>query len=133
MYRSRFQKTDTLVSILFAAPAAFLLLWHLYSSSEQARLLLSCYVIVALPLYVLTGSYPPFASRWFWKAMLPVAAMVALGVYGQIELTSWFRYVEVKLPARMGFGFTATFATIEAWAACRIVDATEPKRSVDRF
>jgi len=116
------------VLVLYACPMVALLLWHFHSTDGPARLLLNCYVIVATPLYVLTGSYPPFGTRWFWKAMLPIAALAAICVYLQVQLADWFRYIEVTLPARMAFGLTAAFAILEAWAALRIVDATEPPK-----
>jgi hypothetical protein len=77
--RARAQARDSFSLILFVTPLALLLLWYLFSSNQNARLLLSCYIVVATPLYVLTGSYPPVGSRWFWKAMLPIAFMLASG------------------------------------------------------
>lgn len=126
--RSRPEQRSNLTLTLFACPAVALLVWYLVSSHGPARLLLSCYVLIATPLYLLTGSYPPLGSRWFWKAIIPIAAMISIAVYAQMQLTNWFRYIDVVLPARMAFGLTATFAVLEGWVAWRIVDATEPKR-----
>lgn len=130
-YRNRFRKRDNLALAMFVIPALVLLVWDLYVSHGPARLLLSCYVLIATPLYLLVGLYPPFGSRWFWKAMLPIAAIVAVCVYVQVQINSWFAYIEVAVPARMSFGFTATAACLEGWAAWRIVDATEPKPMTD--
>jgi len=128
-YRNRFQAKSRVALILFACPAIALLLWNFYSSKGTAGLLLSCYVLVATPLFLLVGSYPPFGSRWFWKAMLPIVVLVLVCVYVQVQITDWFQYLEVRFPTRMSFGFTSTVAVLEGWAAWRIVDATEPKRT----
>jgi hypothetical protein len=126
-YRNRFEVRDKTALVLFAVPVVVLLIWYFYSSHGPARLLLSCYVLIATPFYLLVGSYPPVGTRWFWKVMLSVAALVTACVYVQVQLTDWFRYIDVTLPARMAFGLTATVACLEGWAAWRIVDATKPK------
>jgi hypothetical protein len=130
-YRNRFEVRDKVTLALFATPAAALLVWHVYSSQGAARLLLSCYVLIATPFYLLVGSYPPFGTRRFWKTMLPILVIVAICVYVQVQITDWFRYMEVALPTRTALGFTATVACLEGWAAWRIVDATDPNSSSD--
>ena len=130
-YRDRFEMRDKAALVLFAIPAVALLTWYFYSSQGPAKLLLSCYVLTATPFYLLVDSYPPVGSRWFWKAMLPIAALIAICVYVDIKIAEWFRYIDVTLPARVAFGFTATVAVLEGWAAWRIVDATAPKSARD--
>jgi len=61
------------------------------------------------------------------KAMISIAALVGACVYVQVQITDWFRYIDITLPSRVSFGFTAIIACFEGWAAWRIVDATEPK------
>ena len=118
---------DKTALVLFAIPILALLIWYFYSSHGPARLLLSCYVLVATLFLLLVGSYPPFGTRWFWKAMISIAALVGACVYVQVQITDWFRYIDITLPSRVSFGFTAIIACFEGWAAWRIVDATEPK------
>lgn len=118
---------DNTALVLYAAPAVGLIAWDLFSRSSPARLALSCYLLAATPFYILTGSYPPFGSRWFWKTILPVSAIAALAVLGQILISGWFRSIEVELPTRMAMGYTGAFAILEGWLALRIVDATDPR------
>ena len=59
---------DKTALVLFAIPILALLIWYFYSSHGPARLLLSCYVLVATLFFLLVGSYPPFGTRWFWKS-----------------------------------------------------------------
>lgn len=109
-YQTLFEKRDKAAFAQFALPVAALLIWDLVARNSPARLLLSCYLLAAIPFYLLSGSYPPFGSRWFWKAMLPITAIAALGVYQQFVISGWFEYLEVSLPARMAFGYTGSFA-----------------------
>lgn len=126
-----FQTRDNLVYALFAVPAAALLIWYVFSGNPLPALLLDCYVLIAVPAYMLVGSYPPVGSRWFWKSMLPIAALVSLGIYIQVRVTVWFHQLGANLPARMAFGITGCFAILEAIVASQIVNATEPKGTRD--
>jgi len=116
--------------VLFAIPILALLIWYFYSSHGPARLLLSCYVLVATPFFLLVGSYPPFGTRWFWKSDdIDSSARWCLRVRSSSDnrLVPIYRYIDITLPSRVSFGFTAIIACFEGWAAWRIVDATEPK------
>jgi len=126
-YRNGSWAKNKLTVALFCSPFVALLVWYFVSSNEGARTLLNCYVLLATPLFLLTGSYPPLWSRWFWKAMIPICVLMALAVYCYLNLASWLHYANFTPPARMAFGFTGTVAVLEGLLAWRIVDATEPK------
>jgi len=129
--RNRLRKRDNFAFAVFACPAVALLIWYFFSSDDMSRLLLNRYVLIGTPLYVLVGSYPPIGSRWFWKAMVPIAALVSIAAYIQVQVSGWFQYIGVSVPSRMAFGFTAGFAVLEAVAALRIVDATDSQNARD--
>jgi hypothetical protein len=112
---SKYDRRDKEVMAIFAAPALALMIWHFLSKSDTPPLLLNCYVLAATPVYLLVGQYPPFGSRWFWRAMTPIFLMIVAAVYAQVQVTAYFRSIEVTLPARMAFGFASVFAVLEGW------------------
>ena len=118
---------NKLTLALWCSPGIALLIWDLVSTKGKAELLLNCYVLIATPFFLLKGSYPPLRSRWFWKAMMPICALIGVALYGYLQLANWLEYEHLTLPARMIFLLTGTIGVLEGRCAWRIVDATEPR------
>ena len=125
--RSRSLFDDKVALMLWCSPALVLLVWDFVSGHGTASLLLNCYILVTTPFFLLRHSYPPVGSRWFWKSMIPICALIGVAVYGYLHVASWLAYESVNLPARMTWGITSGVAVLEGICAWRIVDATETK------
>jgi hypothetical protein len=127
-YRTRFEKRDSLRRILVVCGGVFPLVWRLYSSALGPDLLLKIYVFT-VPLFgwMLASEYPPLASRWFWKAMIPILVMHSVALYGLVQATLYFGDIGVKLPTRMAWSCVTAAIFLEYGISLRIIRAFDPE------
>ncbi len=123
-YKTRFDKRDSVLSAFVITGGVLLLSWRLYSGALIPDLVLKAYALTA-PLFawLLAGDYPPVASRWFWKVMVPVFLMHSVVLYGMIEATEYVANFGVKLPVRMVWSFIPVAVIFEYFVSLRLIRA----------
>jgi hypothetical protein len=73
---------------------------------------------------VLPGEYPPFASGWFWKAMIPIVLIHCALVTSIVLVDLEVPYMN-KMPRAL-YGLATTLLVAEWRLSLRIIDACEP-------
>jgi hypothetical protein len=102
-----------------AAPFFFL-------NASWANAALMAYLLTAVLFgLLLPADYPPIGTRWFWKAMIPIAVLHLAIVLGLVA-------VNVEIPAinrlpRIVVGFVGIVAVLEWRVALRLIETFEPK------
>ena len=113
------KNSNTLTYLLFGCGFLPLFIWRLHDHGTWPRYFIMAYVLTAgLFGILMSGEYPPFASRWFWKAMLPIfvlhgAILVALFKISAVSSS----IVPIALPARTVYGFIGILIILE-WRVC---------------
>jgi len=84
------------------------------------------YLMTALFFFVvLPREYPPFGSRWFWKAMIPIVIIHCAFVIGLVWLDLEVPYINKM--SRALYGLATTLLVIEWRLSLRIIDVTCPQ------
>ena len=111
--------TRTVLAILGGLPFVF-------AHARWAPTALVVYTLtVVLFGILLSGEYPPFASRWFWKSMTPIVLIHALLAIGTAMVT--IAYPSANALPRVLYGFVGLLLVGE-WKLCLlIINALEPK------
>jgi hypothetical protein len=98
----------------------------LFFPGTWARLTLEAYFLTAFLFgALLVPEYPPVGTRWFWKAILPIAVMHSAVVFGLVMLS--LEIPEINRLPRMVFGFLAVILVAEWRLALRIIETFEPR------
>ena len=98
----------------------------LFFQAAWARLTLEGYLLTALLFgALLVPEYPPVGTRWFWKAMLPIAIMHSVIVFGLVMLS--LQVPEINRLPRMVFGFLSVILVAEWRLSLRIIETCEPR------
>ena len=74
---------------------------------------------------LLADEYPPVGTKWFWKAMTPIAVLHSALIFGLVSLNLTVPAMN-KLP-RMLYGFLGIIGVFEWWLSVRIIQACQPK------
>jgi hypothetical protein len=100
-YKTKFEKHDNFLFVMFICGALPLMAWRFSSDTVWPDLILKGYSLTA-PLFgfLLPLNYPPVRSQWFWNAMLPISLLHLAVLTAFVKLTLYFAYIQVKLPAR---------------------------------
>jgi hypothetical protein len=109
------------VAIALCGAIPFLFFWH--RTWMHAALL--GYLMTTLFFCVgLAGEYPRFASKWFWKAMVPIILIHCSLIAGLVWLDLGVPYLN-RLPRAL-YGLATIFLTAEWRLAIHIIDASDP-------
>ena len=127
-YKTRFEKRDRMLSAFVIGGGVLLLNWRFYSGALTPDLVLKAYALT-VPLFgwLLAADYPPLASRWFWKAMVPVFLIHSVVLYGTVDATVYFANTGVKLPVRMVWSFIPVAVAFEYFLSLRLIRAFTPE------
>lgn len=108
-------------AIVLCGAIPFLFFWH----RTWAPAALLGYSMTALFFCVaLAGEYPPFASKWFWRAMLPIILIHCSLVTSLIWLDLEVPYIN-RMPRAL-YGVAAILLTAQWRLSLRIIDAYDP-------
>jgi hypothetical protein len=109
------------VIVILCSAIPFLFFWH--KTWMQAALL--GYLMTALFFcVVLAGEYPPFASKWFWRAMVPIILVHCSLVASLVWLDFAVPYLN-RLPRAL-YGLATILLTAEWRFAMYLIDASDP-------
>ena len=98
----------------------------LFFQGAWARLTLEGYLLTALLFgALLVPEYPPAGTRWFWKAMLPIAIIHLAVVFGLVTLS--LEVPEINRLPRMVFGFLSVTLVAEWRLSLLIIETFEPR------
>ena len=76
---------------------------------------------------LLIGEYPPFGTRWFWKATIPIVVFHSALVLGLVVLN--LEIPEMNRLPRVAYGLLGIIAVIEWRLSLRVIAAFRPKGS----
>jgi len=110
-----------MVLVLCGAAPFFFFLETIWAQPALIGYVMTGLAIVA----VIDDEWPPRSSRWFWSALLLVAAI-------HVAVVSTFVWLDISVPGvnnvpRMLYGFAALALVVELRLAFWIIDAFERK------
>jgi len=109
------------VTIVLCSAIPFFFFWQ--KTWMHAALL--GYLVTALFFGVaLAGQYPPFASKWFWRAMVPIILVHCSLVASLVWLDFTVPYLN-RLPRAL-YGLAIILLIAEWRFAMHIIDASDP-------
>jgi hypothetical protein len=113
------KNNNTLTYFLFGCGFLPLFIWSLHDHGTWPRYLIMAYVMTAgLFGILMNGQYPPFASRWFWKAMLPIFVLHGAILVALFKISAVSSFIApIALPTRAVYGFIAVLIVLE-WHIC---------------
>jgi hypothetical protein len=113
------KNNNTLTYFLFACGFLPLFIWSLHDDGSWPRYFMMAYVMTAgLFGILMNGEYPPFASRWFWKAMLPIFVLHGAILFALFKISVVSSsIVPIALPMRAVYGFVGVLIIFE-WHVC---------------
>ncbi len=117
----RMDKDSIRIVLILCGGLPLLFFWH----TKWIHAALLVYLITTLLFFVvLAGDYPPFATRWFWKSMIPITVIHSGIVAGLTWLDLNVPYIN-ETPRAL-YGFAVIILAFEWRISLRIIEGNEP-------